>query len=61
MSNMTQRYIVLHKPDDKSPMEYIGPFVSERLAEEFADDNYPPEKWMVRPVKSREQVQRSTP
>lgn len=56
--NHVQRYIVLHKPDEKSPVEYIGPFVSERLAEEFADETFPPEKYMIRPVKTRDQVQR---
>lgn len=34
----SQRCIVVYRPEPKGPPEYVGPFVSERLAQEFVND-----------------------
>ncbi len=51
------RYIVVYKRSKGSTVQYVGPFVSERLAEEFAA-TLDVSNSLIRPVLSREQVAR---
>lgn len=48
------RSIVIYKPREGAPVEYIGPFVSERLAYEYVDNRLPNGKAIVRPLISRQ-------
>jgi len=34
---MNARYIALHRKSPDDPIEYTGPFVSQRMAQEFLD------------------------
>jgi hypothetical protein len=48
-----QRYVVVYRPAKDDPLEYIGPFVSKRLAEQFADTLKPEGKTFIRPLLAR--------
>lgn len=55
---MTQgRFVVIYKPSKGVPAEYYGPFVSERLADEFVVESLPEDSvtW-VRPLLPRQSV-----
>ncbi len=55
---MTQgRFVVIYKPAKNQPAEYYGPFVSERLADEFCVEHLPEDAltW-VRPLLPRQSV-----
>ena len=51
------RFVVIYKPAKGSPTEYYGPFVSERLADEFVVEKLPVDSltW-VRPLMSRQDI-----
>lgn len=52
-----KRYLVIYRPADKSPVEYYGPFVSERLADEFVVEKLPLDAvTRVKPLMSREDI-----
>ena len=50
-----QRYLVVHRPDKRNSPKYFGPFVSERMAYDFATSEFPPDTTVVRPLLSRQQ------
>ena len=50
----TQRFLVIHKPDKANPPEYFGPFVSERIAEEFVATTLNEGKSWIKPLHSRQ-------
>ncbi len=55
---MTQgRFVVIYKPAKYQPAEYYGPFVSERLADEFCVEHLPEDAltW-VRPLLPRQSI-----
>lgn len=49
-----QRFVVIHKTTKSEPAEYIGPFVSERLAEEYIGENLPIGNSVIRPLRPRD-------
>lgn len=52
-----KRYLVIYKPSDDEPREYYGPFVSERLADEFVLEKLPIDsRTWVKPLMSREDI-----
>jgi hypothetical protein len=51
-----QRYLVIYKPSEDEPVEYIGPFVSKTLAENYATFDLKAKKAIVRPLLNREQA-----
>lgn len=52
-----KRFLVVYKADKASRTEYFGPFVSERLADEFVIEKLPVDSitW-VKPLLSREDI-----
>lgn len=54
MQQTNPRSIIIYKPCEGAPIEYVGPFVSERLAYEYVDKKMPNGKAIVRPLKSRD-------
>lgn len=52
----TNRFVVVYKPSN-GPLEYYGPFVSERKADEFVLENLPEDAvTAVKPLRARQDV-----
>ena len=53
----TQRFVVIYRPQPKEPIEYIGPFVSQTIAERFVNEKLSPEAQVhIRPLLSRQDL-----